>query len=245
MHVLQPAELLQMWEQGASITAVQRGLLLLTAIYPEVPPESLAQLSLGQRDRRLLLMRQALFGPWLESVVLCPKCHERLEFQVNINDILVSDDETLAEVVHTIQVGTYEVQFRLPNSLDMATIPDEATVSDAQNYLLARCLLGVSHEGEIIATAETPEDVMQQTMIAMSKQDQQADTRLFLECPACEHTWSAPLVIVSFLWTEIEQWAVKVLQEVHILASAYGWSEQAILQMSPWRRQLYLEMVLA
>lgn len=245
MHVLQSAELLQIWEQGASATAVQRGLLLLTAVYPDVPPESLVRLSLGQRDRRLLLLRQALFGPRLESVAHCPNCHERLEFQVNINDILTNGDETAAEAAQTFQAGRYEVQFRLPNSLDMATIPDGATVSEAQNHLLARCLLAVSHDGQAVATAETPEDVVQQTMIAMSTQDKQADTRLALECPACGHAWSAPLAIVSFLWTEIEQWAVRVLQEVHILASAYGWSEQAILQMSPWRRQLYLEMVLA
>jgi len=30
---------------------------------------------------------------------------------------------------------------------------------------------------------------------------------------------------------------------VHMLASAYGWSEQAILGLSPARRRLYMEML--
>ncbi|HSB10234.1 MAG TPA: phage baseplate protein, partial [Blastocatellia bacterium] len=30
---------------------------------------------------------------------------------------------------------------------------------------------------------------------------------------------------------------------VHTLASAYGWRESDILNLSPWRRQLYLTLV--
>jgi hypothetical protein len=33
------------------------------------------------------------------------------------------------------------------------------------------------------------------------------------------------------------------VREVHLLASAYGWRESDILAMTPWRRQLYLELV--
>ena len=38
-------------------------------------------------------------------------------------------------------------------------------------------------------------------------------------------------------------WAVRLLGEVHELASAYGWREHDVLALSPWRRQAYLQMV--
>jgi hypothetical protein len=34
-----------------------------------------------------------------------------------------------------------------------------------------------------------------------------------------------------------------MLRDVHALATAYGWREADIVAMSPWRRQVYLDMV--
>jgi hypothetical protein len=49
--------------------------------------------------------------------------------------------------------------------------------------------------------------------------------------------------VVAYFWSEINAWAYRLLGEVHSLASAYGWREEDILAMSPWRRHVYLEMV--
>ena len=49
--------------------------------------------------------------------------------------------------------------------------------------------------------------------------------------------------IGAFFWSEIDAWAGRILQQVHVLASAYGWSERDVLALSPVRRQLYLGMV--
>jgi hypothetical protein len=48
---------------------------------------------------------------------------------------------------------------------------------------------------------------------------------------------------VSFFWNEINTWAYRMLRDVHALATAYGWREADIVAMSPWRRQVYLDMV--
>jgi hypothetical protein len=50
---------------------------------------------------------------------------------------------------------------------------------------------------------------------------------------------------VSYLWSELEEWAHRVLVDIHTLAGAYGWSERQILALSPVRRQLYVDMVRA
>ena len=77
----------------------------------------------------------------------------------------------------------------------------------------------------------------------MADADPQADVRLALDCPACGHKFLAAFDVVAYFWSEINAWAYRLLGEVHTLASAYGWREDDILALSPWRRHVYLEMV--
>jgi hypothetical protein len=77
----------------------------------------------------------------------------------------------------------------------------------------------------------------------MSELDPQGDVQIALNCTQCSHRWDAPLDIASFVWSEIHAWVVRLLNEVHALALAYGWRESDILAMSPWRRQAYLELI--
>lgn len=91
--------------------------------------------------------------------------------------------------------------------------------------------------------SQLPESVITALSQRMAGADPQADVHLALDCPDCGHQWRAAFDIVSFFWSEIGVWAKRVLREVHILASAYGWREDDILAMSPWRRQVYLEML--
>ena len=43
--------------------------------------------------------------------------------------------------------------------------------------------------------------------------------------------------------TELEAQAKRLLRSVHVLASAYGWSESEILALSEARRDAYVELV--
>jgi len=72
--------------------------------------------------------------------------------------------------------------------------------------------------------------------------DPQADLQLAMVCPQCAHRWTTTFDIASFFWTELNAWALRLLREVHTLASVYGWSEAEILDLSPTRRKAYLEM---
>ena len=77
----------------------------------------------------------------------------------------------------------------------------------------------------------------------MAEADPQAEVELALNCPACGEGWQAPFDIESFFWDEIGAWARRVLGEVHVLASSYGWRESDILNMSAWRRQFYIDLI--
>ena len=239
-------DMLAFWEQGYTESLLQKALRLLSLAWPDVPPDELAALSVGQRDGRLLALRQQLFGPDLQSVVNCPVCGERLELAFKVADITVADitvgeNEQASQEFSFAQDG-YTVRFRLPNSLDLLAVDSVAVSAAPEQQLLDRCLLEVKHSRKK-KDKQLPAKIMEAVIEKMAAADPQADVRLNLVCPACSHQWHSLFDIVSFIWQEINSWAVRTLHEVHALAAAYGWSERDILLMSPWRRQLYLQMV--
>jgi hypothetical protein len=224
---------------------VRRGLALLAAACPETPLETLARLSLGQRDACLLALREATFGPHLTSLAKCPGCGERLELNFDVADIRAAPPALLgAEVpeaeTHLLNVAGYEVRFRLPNSLDLTEV---AGGEAGRQALFERCLLAVRRNGRAARVRRLPAEVISAVAARMGQADPQAEVHLALSCPACGCNWQALFDIVSFFWSEINSWAYRILHEVHTLASAYGWREADILAMSQARRQLYLEMV--
>jgi hypothetical protein len=116
-------------------------------------------------------------------------------------------------------------------------------IEAARRALLYACITHAQHLETELSADELPARVMSVVVEHMATADHQADVDLALTCPACAHQWIVPFDIASFFWQEIAAWAIRILQDVHTLASAYGWSERDILAMSPNRRQAYLEMV--
>ena len=108
---------------------------------------------------------------------------------------------------------------------------------------MERCIEAACKNAEMIDAAALPHDVVEAVGTAMALADPQAEVRIALTCPSCSHQWSSLFDILSFLWGEIEDWARRLMAEVHVLASAYGWSEREIVALSPRRRRMYLEMV--
>ncbi|MBK8798624.1 MAG: hypothetical protein IPM07_20870 [Anaerolineales bacterium] len=78
---------------------------------------------------------------------------------------------------------------------------------------------------------------------AMEHADPLAVVELGGACPHCDQAWAAFLDVAAFLWREVQGWAQRTLQEVHLLARAYGWREDEILALSPSRRRTYLQMI--
>jgi len=231
------------WELGVSQPWGQRALALLAvACADDEQPDQLAQLSIGQRDACLLTLRERIFGPQLAGVAPCPDCGELLEFGINAAEIRVAQ---ALEPAGTIDLShaDYEVRFRLPNSLDLTTLDANADNQTNRQRLLTLCVL-VARRGSAEITADKlPPEVVAAVAERMAQADPQADVQIALDCPKCAHRWQVPLDILSFFWSEINAWAIRLLHDVHVLASAYGWREADILSMSPTRRQAYMELV--
>jgi hypothetical protein len=199
----------------------------------------MARFSIGHRDNVLIRLRELIFGPKLIGVATCPACKERLELEFSTADI--QPDQEIREGINDFTFNGYEVQFRLPNSLDLLSLSEISDLAKARCLLLGRCILCAKIQGDEIPIDRLPAEVLDAILLRMNEIDPHADMQMDLSCPCCSYRWQISFDIVSFLWKEIDHWARRLLSDIHLLAKGYGWSESEILEMSPWRRQFYLE----
>jgi hypothetical protein len=242
MRPLTPSLLLAVWDTAAARSAPGRAIALLAAACPDQSPEALARLSVGRRDACLLTLREWAFGPELESLADCPRCGECLELCFLVGDIRMPTGAADPPEAVSVTMDGRELRFRLPDSEDLEALAAVGEGVDGVSVLLRRCLLPAPGGEE--GLPDTPPDaVVEEIGARMAEADPQADIELALTCPACGHGWLAPFDVGSFLWGEVDSWARRLFQDVHLLARAYGWREADILALSPRRRQCYLEMI--
>jgi hypothetical protein len=237
-----PALLLAAWERGLIQTPAQRALTLLGASFDGPPSDSLATLTIGERDMRLLRFHEQVFGSRLNAIAHCPACDQTLELNFNIADIYVEQTAQPPPKL-TIEKQDYVVAFRLPQALDLTALDQDAPILENRRRLLERCMLSARRGSKDISVDELPDEFVAEVSAQMAKADPQAEILMAARCPDCAHQWRAPLDIGAFVWAELNAWATRVLREVHLLAEAYGWRESDILALSPTRRRLYLEML--
>jgi hypothetical protein len=248
MQVPSTQDLLAAWEHGrATPRPTGRALALLSAACAEIPPGEVARLAIGARDRLLLTLRRQMFGSRMTAVTQCPACRASLELEFDLDDINVTPSGKAelpesAEALSLSQDG-YEISFRLPNSLDLLALPGHGSIDESKRHLIACVLLQALHGDREISAAELPQALIDALDREMSLSDPQGEIRLNLDCAECQTNWRAPFDIVSYLWSEIDAWAIRLLRDVHRLARAYGWPESDILALSPMRRQCYLDML--
>lgn len=232
--------LLAAWERCLLQTDTERALTLLVMLDTELSETTLRSLPLGQRNGRLLALRERLFGARMASLAACPNCAETLELNLNVADLQLPPP---AEAPLLLVQDGFRIQLRLPDSRDLLHIQTLADVDAARRTLFARCCVEVLASGEPVIPETVPEVLIASAEALLAAADPQADIRLDLNCPSCRHAWLAAFDIAGYLWREIQTWAQRLFNDVHLLARAYGWSEADILAMSPLRRQCYLERV--
>jgi hypothetical protein len=234
-------ELLSIWERGEGQRPSRRALALLSGAAPDATTAELAAVPIGRRDRSLIELRQQLFGSAFEGVTKCPACDEEVELTFDARE--VTRDPSVEPSELRVVDGPYDVEVRIPSTDDLAVIDSIENPEAARDRLFGRCVIRARRDGEVVSAEELPSHVVGAVSARMAAADPQADVQLDVDCPACAHAWREPFDIVGFLWTELAVFARRLLSDVHELASAYGWSEEQILGLSPARRSAYLGML--
>lgn len=228
MQPASAANLVELWDRCEPCSAPQRALVLLAWALPEHDVDTLADWDLGLRDWHLLHLRRALFGSRLDGHTDCPECGERLEIEFDARQL---HDDTEPGPAPEIRDEDGQ-RYRLPSSRDLIAIDGLEDIDAAAAALIERCAL------EPLRTQPS-----EQTEAALDRLAGERGFRLDLTCAACNGQWLFDFDPASFLWEEIRARALELLDEVHQLASVYGWSERAILAMSATRRAAYLARV--
>ena len=243
MQPVTPIELLNFWERSMDHTMIRRAVDSLCCASPGANEQEIAGLCIGERDARLLLLREWLFGQRLQNMAQCPFCSERIEWEMDIQDIqLQVPNFGIPPENYLLEAEEYSILFRLPNGNDLEAAMDAKKRTKPEN-LLTRLILDCKFKNEPCKMNDLPGKILEILDQRIEEMNPQADIRMGLRCANCEHQWEVQFDIVSYLWIEINGWARHILQDIGTLARAYGWSEQNILNMSAARRQIYLDMV--
>ncbi len=225
--------LLRLWEAGCGCAPLERPLHLLAHADGE-DPAALAALSLGARDRRLIGLREGLFGRDMACVAPCPDCGAVNEFTLDARALDAMGERATPNAPLSVPGPDGPIALRPLTTGDLiaaAGLPPDRMRAD----LVARAM-GDAHADE--ATVEA-------AARRLEAADPLAALSLDLACAGCGQSFEVGLDPSEHLWSELVGAVRRLLAEVHRLAAAYGWSEAAILALSPARRAAYLDMVAA
>jgi hypothetical protein len=242
VRALTASEILRLWETADHLHPIDQALAVLQLVLPEQGRDGLAALPMGQRNALLMRLRSATFGDSLPGRARCPHCGESVEFELSCHDLMPGDVEPQYQY---LTHDGYHLQIRPLDSFDLAAAAAQDNTELARQELLRRCVAEVLLQGESVDTTGLPEALLNRIADAALAADPRSEALLDLHCPACRHPWQSLLDIASLFWLEISARAQRLLMEVHLLASAYGWREDDILRLDPVRRAGYLQLVTA
>jgi hypothetical protein len=236
LYVPATAGLLDAWESALTADPTDRALRVLQSMC-DGGCGDLADRPTGELNRLLLQARSLLFGSECDTIAECPCCGAELEATIPFR-ALSSPEGALCSEGETI-VGDIRVSYRLPTWRDLAALADQS-VDDAAGQLLARCLTSITVGERRVELGELDPETVDAIDEAIFRADPDALITVELVCPDCGETARLPMEPATFLWDEVDRWAVSVLSQVAELAAAFGWSEDSILAMTPGRREMYL-----
>jgi hypothetical protein len=243
MNGLTTGDLLGIWESHMHLSRLERSLYLLGAVY-DTDVNTIGGLSIGDRDARLLKFRERIFGNRLINIAECPQCSGQTEWEMLTGDIMLQEEQQDQSMkVLRLDKEGFEVDYRLPNSYDVLRAIADPALAREPGKFISDCIISIRRDKTEYAGGRLPQEILDDIGGCMAVADPQADIEMAVTCPDCRHQWRAPFDIITYLWTEIDNWAKRVLIDVSILARAFGWAEREILDLSPRRRQHYLELI--
>ena len=234
--------LLTLWERALGQPASARTDALLTASLENIEPVR----TLGDRNARLIELHSRLFGSEIELLSHCPACHTVAQFSGNCDALAAQMWPRLADApLHRLEAQGHVIEFRLPDSADIASAASVENTEAFVQLLLDRCVLACTCEGHDVAVGQLPEPVLDALSQQMEALDPGASVSFALDCPQCGTHWQAPLDLGEMLWQKVRAGAERMLVDIDALARTSGWTEREVLRLSPLRRAAYLQMVTA
>ena len=183
-------------------------------------------------DAAILALHRTLIGRGIDARVTCAACGTQNEFVVPVAEIAtLKPPDPDAQV--SLPVKGQTLAFRLPRYADL----DGSGLHDPQTQIASACLmtpgpLPVLTESHLAHLAGAWEAVDPAGHITVS-----------LTCVGCGATFDAAVDPALFVARDLDLFADSLLRDVNCIASRYGWSEAAILNLPSARRLRYVALI--
>ena len=238
-----------LWEEAAHLAPVDRAVRTLAAV-AGIDADAAADWPVDERDRALIEARCRSFGSKADLYVQCPACGEALETRFDLGQLLALRPEaaptlTWSGAEHALRAPTSREVARAARAAGAAAPADDADAqaddaAPADDDALARA--GAALARACVADLRDPDDGPQPRQIEASLEPAfpVLNVAIGFTCSVCGTAFSRRFDAPSYLWTDIERLAQALIDDVHRLACAYGWTERDILSMGRRRRAAYL-----
>ena len=181
------------------------------------------------------------FGGSIDGLAACPTCGTTLEVSFPVAEPAPTDDAR-GDRWWPVPSDLGDIRFRLPTGGDLVAIEGIDDPARARRRLIGRCV-EVRRDGRRRSSTALPAPVVREVAGRMADEDPDALIDLGVTCPACGASERVAFDAASYVWTEVEALGGRLVREVRVLASAFGWGEAEILALPPSRRNAYLELV--
>lgn len=169
---------------------------------------------------------------WFEAC--CVSCGETLDIQAMLHDAPRKRAGREFPVV-TVATSLGARRFEAPNGLHEESLARDAP-ADGARALLSCCGLSETAAQDAGAFSAADIDAIQSALDAACPD---VADEVTTACPVCGDETRARLDPLAFAFPKSRA----LLREIHLIASAYHWSEDAILELPSRRRRTYAALV--
>ncbi len=201
-------------------------------------------MSRGDRAHLLLCLRAAMLGDDLRLTLACsnPACRAPVPVFLSINALC-----TVSEVTPPPQIPVQTPQgmalIREPTGEDDALLEEEDP--DPGALLWSRLLLRLGERTGLSPAdwAALPPGVRHAIALGLARGARGPRLSGDVQCAACAAWREWQIEPAALLSAELRAGAARIVEEIHVLAWHYHWSEDAILALPRQRRWRYLKLL--
>jgi hypothetical protein len=196
-------------------------------------PDDVWSWTLAQRLQGLLAIVLAGAAAPFELTPRCEACGDTLA--LSIDPSLFERIETATRFTCSIDSRALEIALPTGREQQRWSHSEGVTMRNMARELV-RSLDGRAPD----ADWEIPVAWVETLGRALEEHDPLTGLDIDSQCPACGAATSVPLDLEALLLAHLHARQRRTLVDIHRLASAYHWSEAAILDLPAWRRRHYL-----
>jgi len=213
---------------------------LLSRCSDQLPSEAWWGKPVGARIASLLRIAAATDGVNAFTVQLhcaMTECGSAFEIVLPLDEVIGDGGATVAEQITVTLAGGRRVTVRPPTGNDQREWRSRRYISQHEAALaIARRLVIEPHTSLDSAAIDT-------IAAALAAADPLVSFTVSCTCPACGQPNETTVDLEMLALRRIAARRQALLQDVHALACAYGWTEQETLAIPPERRAEYRQLI--